>query len=196
MPTAPQRLLSLLSLLQASRIWAGSEIAERLDVSPRTIRRDIDRLRELGYPVDAVQGGQGGYRLVSGAAMPPLALDDEEAVAVAVGLRLATTHPLKGGNDAAARALAKLTQVLPVRLRGRVDNLSEAITAHPFPAPAPAVDPDALVTLASAIANHERLRFSYGRPDTPSERRHAEPHAMVASSRNWQLLAFDLDRDD
>ena len=195
MPTASQRLLSLLSLLQTPRLWAASEIAERLDVSPRTIRRDIDRLRELGYPVDAIRGGQGGYRLVSGAALPPLALDDEEAVAVAVGLRLATTHPLKT-DDAAARALGKLTQVLPVRLRRRVDNLSGALTAHPFPAPAAAVDPDALVTLAGAIANHERLRFSYGRTDSPHERRHVEPHALVAASRSWQLFAFDLDRDD
>jgi predicted DNA-binding transcriptional regulator YafY len=196
MPTASQRLLSLLSLLQTPRVWAGTEIAERLDVSPRTIRRDIDRLRELGYPVDAIQGGQGGYRLVSGAAMPPLALDDEEAVAVAVGLRLATTHPLKTDDDAAARALAKLIQVLPGRLRRRVDNLAGAITAHPFPASAGAVDPDNLVTLAGAIANHERVRFSYARPERPPERRHVEPHALVAASRSWQLLAFDLDRDD
>jgi predicted DNA-binding transcriptional regulator YafY len=196
MPTAAQRLLSLLSLLQTPRVWAGSEIADRLGVSPRTIRRDIDRLRELGYPVDAIQGGQGGYRLVSGAAMPPLALDDEEAVAVAVGLRLATTHPLKANDDAAVRALAKLIQVLPARLRRRVDNLAGAITAHPFPAPAGAVDPDALVTLATAIVNHERLRFSYARLGSPPERRRVEPHALVAASRSWQLLTFDLDRDD
>jgi predicted DNA-binding transcriptional regulator YafY len=196
MPTASQRLLSLLSLLQTPRVWAGSEIAERLDVSPRTIRRDIDRLRELGYPVDAIHGGQGGYRLVSGAAMPPLALDDEEAVAVAVGLRLATTHPVRTDDDPAARALAKLIQVLPARLRRRVDNLAGAIIAHPFPAPAGAVDPDALVTLAGAIANHERLRSSYARPGRPPDRRHVEPHALIASSRSWQLLAFDLCRDD
>lgn len=195
MATASQRLLALLSLLQRPRVWAGSELAERLGVAARTIRRDVDRLRELGYPVQATRGGQGGYRLVAGTAMPPLALDDQEAVAVAVGLRLAATeHPT--ADDAADRALAKLIQVLPARLRHRVDTLAGAITAHPFPAPADPVDPDALVMLSGAIANHERLRFSYTRPGRQGERRHVEPRALVAASRSWQLLAFDLDREE
>lgn len=186
----------MLSLLQTPRTWSGSELAERLEVSPRTIRRDIDRLRELGYPVDAVMGGQGGYRLIAGTAMPPLLLDDDEAVAVAVGLRLATTHPLQAAADAPVRALAKLIQVLPTRLRRRVDNLTAAITAHPFPTAAAPVDPDALSAIAAAIASHERLRFGYTRPGRPMERRHVEPRALVVASRSWQLLAFDLDRDD
>ena len=195
MATASQRMLALLSLLQTPRVWAGSELAERLGVAARTIRRDVDRLRELGYPVQATRGGQGGYRLVAGTAMPPLALDDQEAVAVAVGLRLAATrHPT--ADDAADRALAKLIQVLPARLRRRVDTLASAITAHPFPAPADPVDPDALVTLSGAIAKHERLRFAYTRPGRQGERRHVEPHGLVATTRGWQLLAFDLDRDD
>jgi predicted DNA-binding transcriptional regulator YafY len=196
MPTASQRLLSLLSLLQKPRVWTGSELAERLAVSPRTIRRDIDKLRELGYPVDAIMGGEGGYRLVPGAAMPPLALDDDEAVAVAIGLRLAVTRPLNTDEDAAVRALAKLVRVLPARLRRRVDNVASMIAAHPFAALAAPVDPDALVTLAAAIANHERIRFSYTRPGYPTENRYAEPFALIAATRSWQLLAFDLDRDD
>jgi predicted DNA-binding transcriptional regulator YafY len=199
MPGAPQRLLSLLSLLQRPRLWPGRELADRLAVSPRTIRRDVDRLRELGYPVRAEMGGQGGYRLIGGTAMPPLLLDDEEAVAVAIGLRLAAAQAVTAADDASHRALAKLLQVLPARLRRRVDTLAGAITAHPFPPPAdPAdpVDPDTLVVVAGAIANRERLRFRYARPERPPEDRHVEPHALVVAGRRWQLLAFDLARDD
>lgn len=196
MATASQRMLSLLSLLQTRRVWTGSELAERLDVSPRTIRRDIDRLRALGYPVDAVMGGQGGYRLAAGAAMPPLALDDEEAVAIAIGLRLAVTRPLSHDEDAAIRALAKLVRVLPTRLRRRVDNIAGVIAADPFIPLAAPVDPDVLVAFAGAIVNRERLRFSYARPGRLAERRHVEPQTLIATSHSWQLLAFDLDRDD
>jgi predicted DNA-binding transcriptional regulator YafY len=121
MTDTPARLLNLLSLLQTPREWPGSELAERLQVSPRTIRRDIERLRELGYLVEASMGAEGGYRLVAGAAMPPLLLDDDEAVAIAVGLRIAAGHAVDGIEEAAVRALAKLEQVLPSRLRYRAN---------------------------------------------------------------------------
>ncbi|GGR89035.1 transcriptional regulator [Micromonospora fulviviridis] len=191
MSDARARLLSLLSLLQTPRLWPGSELAQRLGVSGRTVRRDIDRLRELGYPVRAEQGGLGGYQLTAGAAMPPLLLEDDEAVAVAVGLRTAATQPVAGVDEAAVRALSKLLQVLPARLRRRVDTLASSTVAHPFSLAAEPVDPDALVVAAATIANHERLRFRYRDED-----RHVEPRAMVTAGRRWYLLAFDLDRDD
>jgi len=185
------RLLSLLSLLQTPRLWPGSELARRLGVSGRTLRRDIDRLREMGYPVHAEQGGLGGYRLTAGAAMPPLLLEDDEAVAVAIGLRTAATQAVAGADEAAVRAMGKLLQVLPARLRRRVDTLASSTVAHPFAAAAPPVDPGALVVAAATIANHERLRFRYR-----DEGRHVEPRALVTAGRRWYLLAFDLDRDD
>ncbi|MEU8261474.1 YafY family protein [Micromonospora sp. NPDC048999] len=185
------RLLSLLSLLQTPRLWPGSELAQRLGVSGRTVRRDIDRLRELGYPVHAEQGGLGGYRLTAGAAMPPLLLEDDEAVAVAIGLRTAAAQPVTGLDEAAVRAMGKLLQVLPARLRHRVDTLASSTVAHPFPLAAQLVDPDALVATAATIADHERLRFRYRDED-----RHVEPRALVTAGRRWYLLAFDLDRDD
>ncbi|MFC0031977.1 helix-turn-helix transcriptional regulator [Micromonospora chaiyaphumensis] len=185
------RLLSLLSLLQTPRLWPGSELAQRLGVSGRTLRRDVDRLRDLGYPVYAEQGGLGGYRLAAGAAMPPLLLEDDEAVAMAIGLRTAAAQPVAGVDEAAVRALAKLLQVLPARLRRRVDTLASSTVAHPFaPAMAP-VDPDTLVVTSATIANHERLRFRYR-----DQGRHVEPRALVTAGRRWYLLAFDLDRDD
>ncbi|MGK5741318.1 helix-turn-helix transcriptional regulator [Micromonospora sp. URMC 103] len=191
MSDARARLLSLLSLLQTPRLWPGSELARRLGVSGRTVRRDIDRLRELGYPVHAEQGGLGGYRLTAGAAMPPLLLEDDEAVAVAIGLRTAAVQAVAGADEAAVRALRKLLQVLPARLRRRVDTLASSTVTHPFSAAAEPVDPDALVQAAATIANHERLRFRYR-----DEGRHVEPHALVPAGRRWYLLAFDLDRDD
>jgi predicted DNA-binding transcriptional regulator YafY len=191
MPDARARLLSLLSLLQTPRLWPGSELAQRLGVSGRTVRRDIDRLRELGYPVHAEQGGVGGYRLTAGTAMPPLLLEDDEAVAVAIGLRTAAAQAVTGVDEAAVRAMGKLLRVLPARLRRRVDTLSSATVAHPFSLPTEPVDPDALVVAAAAIANHERLRFRYR-----EESRHVEPRALVTAGRRWYLLAFDLDRDD
>jgi predicted DNA-binding transcriptional regulator YafY len=191
MSDARARLLSLLSLLQTPRLWSGSELAERLAVSGRTVRRDIERLRELGYPVHAEQGGLGGYRLTAGAAMPPLLLEDDEAVAVAVGLRAATVQPVAGVDEAAVRALGKLLQVLPARLRRRVDALASSTVAHPFAVATETVDPDALVVVTAAIANRERLRFRYR-----DESRHVEPRAVVTAGRRWYLLAFDVDRDD
>ncbi|WP_260635821.1 helix-turn-helix transcriptional regulator [Streptomyces angustmyceticus] len=189
------RLLHLLSLLQTPREWPGSELARRLSVTSRTIRRDIERLRGLGYPVHATKGAEGGYRLAAGAAMPPLLLDDEEAVAIAVGLRSAAGHTVAGIEEASVRALAKLEQVLPARLRRRVGTLGTATV--PLPAVGgPTVDPEHLTVLAAAIANHERLRFRYRAGSGPRGTRLVEPHRLVASGRRWYLVAYDNDRED
>ncbi|MBB4918380.1 helix-turn-helix transcriptional regulator [Streptosporangium saharense] len=189
------RLLELLSLLQTPRDWPGSELAERLGVSPRTVRRDVDRLRELGYPVQATMGAAGGYRLAAGTAMPPLLVDDEEAVAIAVGLRTAASHPVDGIEEASVRALAKLEQVLPARLRHRVGALAAA-TVPMRTVDGPPVDPQTLVVLAGAVANRERLRFAYRAADGTETRRLTEPYRLVTAGRRWYLLAYDNDRDD
>ncbi|MCR6490002.1 YafY family transcriptional regulator [Amycolatopsis sp. OK19-0408] len=194
MTDTPARLLGLLSLLQTPREWPGSELAGRLGVSPRTIRRDIDRLRDLGYPVEASRGVAGGYRLVAGAAMPPLVLDDDEAVAIAVGLRTAAGQTVAGIEEASVRALAKLEQVLPARLRRRVGTIGTATVA--VPAGGPAVDPAQLTVFAGAITNHETVRFRYRANDGTETRRRAEPLRLVATGRRWYLIAYDLDRDD
>ncbi|MBT2212066.1 YafY family protein [Actinomadura sp. NEAU-AAG7] len=190
------RLLRLLSLLQAPREWPGTELAERLAVTPRTIRRDVERLRELGYPVHATHGSTGGYRLTAGTAMPPLLLDDEEAVAVALGLRTATAIAATGIEETSLRALAKLEQVLPHRLRHRVASLSRASVALPMRDGAAPIDPDLLATLAAACVAHERIRFAYTRADGTRGRRLAQPHRLVAAGRRWYLVAFDEDRED
>jgi predicted DNA-binding transcriptional regulator YafY len=189
------RLLRLLSLLQNPREWSGGVLAERLRVSRRTIRRDVERLRDLGYPVQATMGAEGGYRLVAGAAMPPLLLDDEEAVAIAVGLRTAAAHAVGGIEEASVRALAKLEQVLPSRLRHRVGALSTA-TVPMLTWYGPTVEPAQLTTLAAAIANRERLRFRYRGADGEESRRRVEPHRLVSAGRRWYLVGYDLDRDD
>ena len=189
------RLLSLLSLLQTPRDWPGSELAHRLGVTGRTVRRDVDRLRGLGYPVEASLGGQGGYRLVAGAALPPLLLEDDEAVAVAVGLRAAAGLAVAGLDEAALRALTKLTRVLPARLRHRVQSLSSATSVLTQSAPAP-VDTDVLTGLAAAITNRERVRMDYVTRDERSQARHVEPVRLVVAGRRWYLIAFDLDRAD
>ncbi|WP_158889407.1 helix-turn-helix transcriptional regulator [Amycolatopsis anabasis] len=194
MTDTPARLLSLLSLLQTPREWPGSELARRLAVSPRTIRRDIDRLRELGYPVQATMGAEGGYRLVAGSAMPPLLLDDEEAVAIAVGLRTAAGQAVDGIEEASVRALTKLERVLPSRLRYRVGALGAATV--PVPGTGPTVDPESLTVLAAAIANRERVRFGYESNDGEESRRHADPHRLVTAGHRWYLIAFDNDRED
>jgi predicted DNA-binding transcriptional regulator YafY len=188
------RLLRLLSLLQSPREWPGSELAGRLQVSPRTVRRDVARLRDLGYPVQATRGSDGGYRLVAGAAMPPLLLDDEEAVAIAVGLRTAAGLAVDGIEEASVRALAKLERVLPSRLRYRVGTVSTATV--PVPGYGPTVDPAHLAVLAAAATNRERLRFRYRAHDGAQRGRHVEPHGLVAAGRRWFLVAFDLERDD
>jgi predicted DNA-binding transcriptional regulator YafY len=190
------RLLRLLSLLQTPRDWTGAELGERLGVSPRTVRNDVDKLRELGYPVLATRGAAGGYRLGAGAAMPPLLLDDEEAVAVAVGLRTVATGPIAGIEEASLRALAKLEQVLPSRLRTRVGGLRSIITPVPFASAGPVVDPDVLTAVAAACRARERLRFSYLSHDGSASEREAEPYQLVNWGRRWYLVAFDVGRAD
>ncbi|MBQ1032391.1 YafY family protein [Micromonospora parva] len=195
MSDTPARLLSLLSLLQTSREWPGSELATRLGVSLRTIRRDVERLRDLGYPVRATMGAIGGYRLVAGKAMPPLLLDDDEAVAIAVGLRTAAGHAVAGIEEASVRALTKLEQVLPSRLRHRVSALGAA-TEPMLTWDQPTVDPEHLSALAAAVNNRERLRFTYRRRDGVDAERLVEPYKLVSAGRRWYLVGYDNDRDD
>ncbi|MFJ6610178.1 helix-turn-helix transcriptional regulator [Streptomyces sp. NPDC091289] len=195
MSDTPARLLKLLSLLQTPREWPGGELAERLEVSPRTIRRDVDRLRDLGYPVEASRGSVGGYRLVAGAAMPPLLLDDEEAVAIAVGLRAGAGHAIEGVDEASVRALAKLEQVLPSRLRHRVSALQNA-TVPLTRGDGSTIDPRTLTTLASAATGRERLRFAYRSGDGTRTKRQVEPYRLVSTGQRWYLVAYDLDRED
>jgi predicted DNA-binding transcriptional regulator YafY len=188
------RLLKLLSLLQAQRDWPGEELARRLEVSGRTIRRDIDRLRGLGYPVDALSGPAGGYRLHAGTAMPPLLLDDDEAVAIAVGLRTAAGTAITGIEETALRALVKLEQVLPAHLRTRVSAL-QSITAV-TPGGGPTVDAGVLALIAGACRERERLRFAYRSRDGAETERLVEPHSLVHLGRRWYLLAWDGQRGD
>ncbi|MEW2265630.1 YafY family protein [Streptomyces sp. NPDC047853] len=190
------RLLRLLSLLQAHREWSGPDLADRLGVSARTVRRDVDRLRELGYPVNASPGTGGGYQLGAGAELPPLLLDDDEAVAVAVGLRTAAGQGVEGIGETSVRALAKLEQVLPSRLRRRVGALN-AYTVPMLREPGPSpVDPAVLTELAHLCRDGERLRFAYRGHDGTDSRRTVEPYRLVCSERRWYLVAFDLDRAD
>src|SRR5262252_7040557 len=176
MPGTSARLL-LLSLLQARRDWTGAELAARLGVTNRTIRNDVDRLRGLGYPVDARPGVAGGYRLGTGGALPPLLLDDEEAVAVAIGLRTAASGSIAGIEETSLRALAKLQQVLPPRLRRRVSAFGSYTL--PVPSRGPQVDPDVLTVIASACRDHERIRFDYRAHSGAPRRRCVEPYRLV-----------------
>ncbi|WP_411072213.1 helix-turn-helix transcriptional regulator [Streptomyces sp. cmx-4-25] len=195
MTDTPARLLNLLSLLQTPREWPGSELAERLSVSPRTIRRDIDRLRDLGYPVEATLGAEGGYRLVAGTALPPLLLDDEEAVAIAVGLRAGAGHAIEGVEEASVRALAKLEQVLPARLRHRVSTLQNA-TIPLTRGDGATVAPATLTALAGAVTGREKLRFGYRAGDGAETKRLVEPYRLVSTGYRWYLVAYDLGRED
>ncbi|MFE5735473.1 helix-turn-helix transcriptional regulator [Streptomyces sp. NPDC056528] len=195
MTDTPARLLNLLSLLQTPREWPGSELAERLSVSPRTIRRDIDRLRDLGYPVEATLGAEGGYRLVAGTALPPLLLDDEEAVAIAVGLRAGAGHAIEGVEEASVRALAKLEQVLPARLRHRVSTLQNA-TIPLTRGDGATVAPATLTALAGAVTGREKLRFGYRAGDGAETKRLVEPCRLVSTGYRWYLVAYDLGRED
>src|SRR4051794_26896809 len=188
------RLLELLSLLQARRDWAGNELADRLEVSGRTIRRDVERLRQLGYPVESLTGPAGGYRLRAGAAMPPLLLDDDEAIAIAVGLRTAARASVTGIEETAVRALVKLEQVLPKHLRRRVAALGSATFTYAGSA-GPTVDPQHLTIIATACRDSERLRFRYRRRDEDESRREVEPYAVVNHGRRWYLAAWDCGRD-
>ncbi|GAA2438656.1 YafY family protein [Streptomyces macrosporus] len=189
------RLLRLLSLLQAQREWSGADLADRLGVTPRTVRRDVDRLRTLGYPVHSTTGTAGGYRLGVGARLPPLLLDDDEAVAVAVGLRAATGNAVEGIEESSVRALAKLEQVLPDRLRRRVNAL--AAFADPLgDRRGPTVDVETVTELANACRDRRRLRFAYRGHDGTASRRTAEPYRLVYGSHRWYLVAWDTDRAD
>ncbi len=189
-PTA--RVLRLLSLLQTYRHWAGDELASRLDVSARTLRRDVERLRELGYPVDTTRGTYGGYRLGAGAQLPPLLLEDDEAVAIAVGLRTAANGAVSGIEETSLRALAKLQQVLPSRLRRRIEAL--AASTESIPGWTATVDADVLVTIAQACRGSEQLRFHYTANDGTRSSRLVEPHRLVARHRRWYFVAWDVDR--
>ncbi|ATY16028.1 YafY family transcriptional regulator [Amycolatopsis sp. AA4] len=190
------RLLRLLSLLQTPREWTGAELAERLSVSARTIRNDVERLRTLGYPVHGSRGAVGGYRLGAGAALPPLLLDDEEAVAVAIGLRTAAGGTITGVEETSLRALAKLEKVLPARLRRRVEAIQRYAVAVPRDDLGPRVDADVLSTLTAACRDHERVRFDYLGHDGTESRRDVEPYRLVNWGRRWYLVAFDPARDD
>src|SRR3954454_7989249 len=188
------RLLELLSLLQARRDWPGGELADRLEVSGRTIRRDIERLRQLGYPVESLSGPAGGYRLAAGSAMPPLLLDDDESIAIAVGLRTAAGASVTGIEESAVRALVKLEQVLPDHLRRRVAALGPATVA--VPVGGPTVDPRHLSVIATACRVSECVRFGYRRRDGADSRREVEPHSLVNRGRRWYLVAWDRRRAD
>ena len=187
------RLLRLLSLLQARRDWTGTELAARLGVTTRTVRTDVGRLRGLGYVVEARPGVAGGYRLGTGGALPPLLLDDEEAVAVAIGLRTAAGGSVAGIEETSVRALAKLQQVLPARLRRRVSAFQSY--SLPVPSAGPRVDPDVLTVIAAACRDHERLRFDYTAHSGAVSRRAVEPYRLVNDRRRWYLVAWDTDRD-
>ena len=193
------RLLSLLSLLQARRDWPGALLADRLEVSQRTVRRDVDRLRELGYPIVAFKGPDGGYRLDAGTELPPLLFDDEQAVALAIALQIATTSGA-GIEEAAARALTTVRQVMPARLRHRIDTLQVTAVERPAFRPNPRVDSGVIMTLSAAVHAREVLRFDHtpvGDKDRtgPSERR-VQPHHLVTWGGRWYLVAWDLDRED
>jgi len=187
------RLLELLSLLESRPHWSGPELGARLEVGPRTVRRDVERLRRLGYPVEATPGVTGGYRLGVGASMPPLLLDEGEAVAVAVGLRTAAGGTVAGIEETSLRALAKLDRILPVHLRRRVRAL-KAFTI-PLRGPGPTVDADVLATIAAACRDQEGLRFGYRARDGATTRRAVEPHRVVHLSGRWYLVAWDNGRD-
>jgi predicted DNA-binding transcriptional regulator YafY len=203
MPKTSARLLSLLSLLQSRRDWPGAALAARLEVSPRTVRRDIDRLRELGYPILTVKGPDGGYRLGAGTELPPLLFDDEQAVALAVGLRTAIISGADIG-EAAVRALNTVRQVMPARLRHRIDTLQATAVERPAGRPNPGVGISTLMTLSAAIHAREVLRFDYapqfppedGEAPVASPPRRAEAHHLVTWGGRWYLVAWDLDRAD
>jgi predicted DNA-binding transcriptional regulator YafY len=194
MSETSSRLLEMLSLLQGRRDWPGGELADRLEVSGRTIRRDVERLRRLGYPVESLTGPAGGYRLRAGSAMPPLLLDDDEAIAIAVGLRTAAGASVAGIEETSVRALVKLEQVLPAHLRRRVGALGSATST--LPAGGPTVDPQHLTVIATACRDSECLRFAYRRRDGTDSRREVEPHSVVNRGRRWYLVAWDRGRED
>lgn len=189
------RMLRLLSLLQTHRYWPGADLAERLGVSPRTLRRDIDRLRELGYDVDAVRGVSGGYQLRAGTALPPLLLEDEEAVAIAVALHTAASGAVAGLEETSVQALTKVIALMPPRLRRRMDALRSQTDGVPWGS-GPVVDAATLTVLAQACRDDELLSFGYQARDGVPTQRRVEPHRLVSLGRRWYLVAYDRDRQD
>jgi predicted DNA-binding transcriptional regulator YafY len=189
------RMLRLLSLLQTHRYWPGSELSGRLEVSARTLRRDIERLRELGYSVDAVRGVAGGYQLRAGGSLPPLLLEDEEAVAIAVGLRTAAAGAVAGLEETSIQALTKVIGLMPPRLRRRMDAIQSQTDGVPWGG-GPALDAAVLTTLAQACRDDEPLKFGYQAPDAEPTHRWVEPHRLVSLGRRWYLVAYDRDRQD
>ncbi len=194
MANTSSRTLRLLSLLQTHRYWPGPELADRLDVSVRTLRRDVERLRELGYPVNATRGLDGGYQLAAGAALPPLVLDDEEAVALAVGLQAAAQGGVAGIAESSVRALAKVVQVMPPKLRRRVDALRAMTTPVSWGDGGPRVDPEVLTAIAEACRAEERLEFGYTAATGERSERLVEPLRLVSMGLRWYLVAYDLNR--
>jgi predicted DNA-binding transcriptional regulator YafY len=190
-----ERLLKLLGLLEGRIDWTAEDLARRLEVTTRTVRRDITRLRTLGYPVEAVAGPGGGYRLGPGGKLPPLLLDDEEALAVALGLRVAATTAVGGLEDASLSALSKLEHVLPPKLRTQLEDISEA-TVSTLTTSASSADHASLAISASAARTRQRMRFTYTDAEGRVTERHTEPLRLVHTGRRWYLVAFDLDRDD
>lgn len=189
-------MLRLLSLLQTHRYWPGPELSDRLEVSARTLRRDVDRLRELGYTVDAVRGAAGGYQLRAGGSLPPLLLEDEEAVAIAVGLRSVATSAVSGTDDWSVQALSKVLSLMPPRLRRQMDAVASQ-TESPGPwEGAPVFDASVLTTLAQACRDSELLRFDYTAREAEVTHRRVEPLRLVSLGRRWYLVAYDRDRAD
>ncbi|MER6972032.1 YafY family protein [Nocardioides sp. NPDC000445] len=189
------RMLQLLSLLQTHRFWPGTELSVRLEVSDRTLRRDIERLRDLGYDVDATRGVAGGYQLRAGNALPPLLLDDEEAVAIAVGLRTAAAGMVAGMGDVSAQALGKVVALMPPRLRRRMDAVTSQTDSIPWGGRVP-LDAGVLGVLAQACRDDEALTFTYQAPEAEPTRRRVEPHRLVTLGNRWYLLAYDRVRQD
>ena len=187
------RALQLLSLLQTHRFWRSTELADRLETTQRTVRRDIERLRDLGYPVDATPGRYGGYRLAAGSHVPPLILDDEEAVAVAVGLRYAAETTVAGTEETALRALTKIEGLLPHRLRRRVSAVHSHVSALRRASDDDAIDPEAISVLAAACRDLEHVRFEYRSGDGGVSRRKVEPHELITAGHRWYLVAWDAD---
>jgi predicted DNA-binding transcriptional regulator YafY len=196
MASTGARILALLALLESRRYWPGTELADRLEVSPRTLRRDIERLRDLGYPVEAARGVGGGYQLGTGTALPPLVLDDDEAVALVVGLHTAADSPVAGIAESSVRALAKTLSLMPPQLRHRADALRLATVPGTWRGSGAAIAPEVLDVTARACRDEVRIAFSYTARDGAATDRYAEPYRLVVLSRRWYLLAFDIDRDD
>ena len=187
------RMLQLLSLLQTHRYWPGAELAERLEVSERTLRRDIERVRDLGYPVDAVRGVAGGYQLRAGGSLPPLLLSDEEAVAIAVGLRTTASGAVQGMEETAVQSLTKVLALMPPRLRQRIDALADQ--TQPAPMRGPTIDATVLTTLAQGCRDSEIVEFDYTARESAAARRQVEPHRLVSLGQRWYLVAYDRRRD-